>query len=440
MSAFHQRISPPQIESIFAKLASEGFLGDDVKSVIVHDVARMQQRIAMLQDAFPDGTLHAIAIKANPVVEILRAAVDAGAGLEAASIEEVTLALAAGCPPDRIIFDSPAKTVAEIRQTLERGIHVNVDNFDELDRVALILKASPSDAKPTSTIGLRVTPEVGAGSISHTSVGNRGSKFGVSISRDREQILAAFARHAWLVGLHIHVGSQGCPMEQLCDAAEKIESLRQEIQSHTGRAVPVVDIGGGLPAPYDDDHQPASPDAYAAELGRRVPTLFDGNVRLVTEFGRSVQAGCGLALSRVEYVRDLPAGDAGEATCMAVIHLGADFLVRPVYRPQDWSHEYAVLDASGRLRDEPDDRISIGGPLCFGGDIPARNVAMPRPRVGDWIAIRDCGAYTLSMWSRHCSRGIPDVIGYDGEARSTRLLRAAESPGGIARFWSAGEI
>ena len=71
----------------------------------------MRSRIAQLQSAFPKGTLHALAIKANPLVEVLREAVNAGAGLEAASIEEVHLALAADCPPERIVFDSPAKTL-----------------------------------------------------------------------------------------------------------------------------------------------------------------------------------------------------------------------------------------------------------------------------------------------------------------------------------------
>ena len=34
------------------------------------------------------------------------------------------------------------------------------------------------------------------------------------------------------------------------------------------------------------------------------------------------------------------------------------------------------------------------------------------PRPGDWIVIHDVGAYTLSMWSRHCSRlaGSPVIL------------------------------
>ena len=59
---------------------------------------------------------------------------------------------------------------------------------------------------------------------------------------------------------------------------------------------------------------------------------------------------------------------------------------------------------------------------------------MARPEIGDWIAIRDCGAYTLSMWSHHCNRGIPAVLGYDGE--SIRTLRNADTPHDAVRQWS----
>ena len=73
--------------------------------------------------------------------------VEAGAGLECASIEEVELSLAAGCAPERIIFDSPAKTTAELRFALERGIHLNLDNFGELERVRAL---RPVDISPAN--------------------------------------------------------------------------------------------------------------------------------------------------------------------------------------------------------------------------------------------------------------------------------------------------
>ena len=430
MTSFHSRIESSDAEAVWRALRENAMLDDSTKSVLVHDLSRMRSRLRRLQDCFPPSALHAVAIKANPVVEVLREAVDCGAGLEAASLEELHLALAANCPPPKIVFDSPAKTVSEIREAFEHGVVLNIDNFDEMNRVAGCLESNHSN----SAIGIRINPEVSAGTISHTSVGSIGSKFGVSISQDRVKIIAAFVKFPWLTGLHVHIGSQGCGMELLVEAIKKVAGLREEIESATGRTIPMLNIGGGLPARYDDVTDPPSPHQYANAILECVPNLWESHTQLVTEFGRSIQAGCGIAFSRVEYTRSV--GHEDEMHMMAVIHLGADFLLRPVYRPQDWKHEFFVLDQNGNVKTGPTQSVTIAGPLCFSGDILARQIALPKINPGDWIAIRDCGAYTLSMWSRHCSRGIPTVIGYDAETNEAKILRRQETPQSIVDFWS----
>lgn len=424
MSGFHQRISASECAAIWQAVASTRDL-HGTHAFLIHDLGRMRSRLEMLTDAFPRGTLHSLAIKANPLVEVLREAVSVGAGLEAASMEEVHLALAAGCPPQKLVFDSPAKTRAEIEAALDMGVVLNANEFTELARIDDALKTRPS----TSRIGLRVNPELGRGTISHTSVTHAGSKFGVSMSSAHDRILDAFRRYEWLSGLHVHVGSQGCSLDLLTGSVAKMDGLRQEIESHTGRSLSFMDIGGGLPAVYLQDQTSPSPAEYAQQLQREAPQLLESPRTVITEFGRAVQAGCGLAFSRVEYVRPEQA--------MAVIHLGADFLMRPVYCPDDWKHEFLVLDSDGGLKSGDLQPVTLAGPLCFSGDIVARDVLLPRIDEGDWIAIRDAGAYTLSMWSRHCSRSIPSVFGYDASARDPiRMLREAETPGSVVQYWS----
>jgi diaminopimelate decarboxylase len=422
MDAFHRRISLDEAATI-VQLALRGERLDG-PSEIFHHLELMRARIAALQAAFPERTLHAVAIKANPVLEILREVVGVGAGLEAASWEEVELALAAGCPGERVVFDSPAKTHDEIRQALAWGVYLNADNFDELERIAAARKSCES----SSGVGLRVNPMVGGGTIEHTSVAQSDSKFGVPFSTDRARITAAFAEHAWLTGLHVHVGSQGCELALLAEAASRVAELRRGIMAETGRDLPYVDLGGGLPTAYHSSQTAPTPAEYRALVERRAPDLFSPGVRLITEFGRAIHANCGLAVSRVEYVKP--------AQQLAVIHLGADFLLRTVYRPDDWQHEFFVLDRHGMPKTGPERPLSIAGPLCFAGDVLARDVPLPPVEPGDWIVIRDVGAYTLSMWSRHCSRAIPAVIGYDPQCDDPMpILRQRETPSDIVRFW-----
>src|SRR5262245_45849634 len=122
MDVFNERLSLGEAARI-VQTALHCQLLNPAPAVIVHHQGLMRARIAALQAAFPPSCLHTIAIKANPVLELLCEIVDMEAGLEAASIEEVSLALAAGCPADRIVYDSPAKTLAEIEQALAWGVY-----------------------------------------------------------------------------------------------------------------------------------------------------------------------------------------------------------------------------------------------------------------------------------------------------------------------------
>ena len=425
----YDRIAPSDAETLFRAVANSGLLTDDAKSFLVHDLDRMRLRLRHLQEVFPNNTQHTLAIKSNPLVRVLRCAVGCGFGLEAAGIEEVHLALAAGCPPDRIVFDSPAKTLNELAFALREGISINVDNFVELARIERLREGIRSS---DSAIGLRINPEVGKGNIAITSVGNLGSKFGVPIDRCRSEILDAFTRNAWLTGLHVHAGSQGCGLDLLAEAVCRIETLRHDIQTRTGRKLQRVNIGGGLPTVYTKDDEAYPPEDYVDKLREVAPSLFQFDGTILTEFGRAIQAGCGLAFSRVETVRPIGAADFP----LAVQHLGADFLMRPVYHAQQWRHEYYVLDSTGQLKQGDEREHCLAGPLCFAGDLLAKSIQLPEVNEGDWIVVRDCGAYTLSMWSRHCNRAIPTVFGYSESDDDVSVLRAGETARDVVRFWS----
>lgn len=80
---------------------------------------------------------------------------------------------------------------------------------------------------------------------------------------------------------------------------------------------------------------------------------------------------------------------------------------------------------------------NIAGPLCFGGDVIGRNVELPTIVRGDFVVIHDAGSNTISLFSRHCSRPAPAVYGYrsTGDGISLDLLKPAETPEDVMRFW-----
>lgn len=420
-------IDPDEVAPIVRAAMDAGHLTPQTPAVIFHDLGRLARGLDVVTSAFAPNALHALAIKANPVVAILRHAVERGAGLEAASFEELELARAAGCAPERVVFDSPAKTQVEIAAALERGVCLNADNEAELARIGHRLSVAPSK----SAIGLRLNPSVGAGTIAATSVATRTSKFGVPIPDEPSRLAPLFEQHPFLTGIHVHVGSQGVSLAQLVAGARRACDVVAAVHARLGRVqLRWVDIGGGLPAVYRPSDEPPSVREWSDTLRREVPELFDGSLRVVTEIGRALQAPCGFAVSRVEHVKD----NDGERC--AVIHVGADLFVRPTYAPSYWYHEIVVLDANGRKKQGNKTPWTIVGPLCFAGDVLARDRPLAPIEPGDLVFVRDIGAYTLGMWSRHCSRVIPAVLGYeDPRADSLRVLKPRETAADVVRAW-----
>jgi len=415
------RVGNAEISTTAKQLIKNNHFQADDQWLLVYNTDLYRQRLRYLKSHFPADSLHTLAIKSCPLISILKIAVDESFGLEAASLEEVKLALAAGCEAKNIIFDSPVKTRQELDYALQKGIRINADNFDELERIQQIRQANS-----LAPIGLRINPEVGEGDIKMTSVAGGASKFGLSLALHKEEILEAYGKYSWLNGLHIHVGSQGCNIDLLTSAATVIDQLKTQInQQAKCQRIKWIDIGGGLPSDYGFNTKAIDAEHYVSELKKATPSLFEQP--LLTENGRSILANCAWAISRIEYIK--PHQDKLTAT----IHFGADFMMRPVYAPNDWQHDYLILNEHAEISHANKIELSIAGPLCFSGDYLTKNQLMTTPKNEDFIVAKDVGAYTLSTWSRHCNRRLPKVLGY--ESGEIKVLFKGESFDDVINFW-----
>jgi diaminopimelate decarboxylase len=116
----------------------QGLVSADQPVAMFLNMTQLSQAVASAKSAFSSNFVHAFAAKANPLIAVLRHLRAAGMGCEAASLGELCQALRAGFPPDRIVFDSPAKTMGELRFALSQGVNLNIDNMQELDRVTTV--------------------------------------------------------------------------------------------------------------------------------------------------------------------------------------------------------------------------------------------------------------------------------------------------------------
>lgn len=391
------------------KIISENLISNEDSSVILQSWNQLDKYLKHLEDSFPHETLHAIAIKTNPHQEVLKHIVNLGFGLEAASIEEVHLAIQSGVSYDKIIFDSPVKTKREILLCHEKfpGIKLNVNCLEELQRI-------PKD--PSFTLGIRINPMIDTGAPSLYHVSSDESKFGVPIS-EKEELLKAILEFP-ITQLHVHAGSHMTNLDSAISAIQKLVNLADEAnniltQNGNTRRIKFLDIGGGLPPEKLGENSTSKMQEYASKMFELLPNLK--NYQLITEFGQWCYFFTGYAFSQVEYT--LKRGEKN----IAFIHLGADYLMRDAYsKPRGIT--FKTFTNLGQEKNSEIQSFDIAGPLCFAGDYLAKDQTINKPIEGDWLALLNTGSNSLGLWSRHCSRKIPKVFGVDFKQGKIELL------------------
>ena len=346
-------------------------------------------------DAFlPERPLICYAVKANSNLAVLRLLADLGAGADVVSEGELRRALAAGVPPERIIFSGVGKTAAEMQAAVDAGIHqVNVESEPELRRLSEVASARGRIAR----IAIRVNPDVDAHTHAKISTGRKENKFGIEI----DEAIAAFELASELpgikpVGLAVHIGSQLTDLEPYRRAFERVAELVLELRA-LGFSVSRLDLGGGIGVRYHAE-RPPEPLSYA----KLVRGIFGSlGLTLAFEPGRVLTAPAGLLVSQVLYVKE------GSTRRFVIVDAAMNDLMRPALYDA-WHDIVPVrLPASGASLAPAD----VVGPVCETGDTFAVDRELPPFAEGDLLAFTAAGAYGAVMSTTYNSRLlVPEVL------------------------------
>ena len=379
-----------------------------------YSTATLQRHYRVFSEAFAgEKTLVCYAMKANSNQSVLRTLAKLGAGADVVSGGELKRALAAGIPPDRILFSGIGKTETELRAALAADILcVNIESEPELE----LLSRLAAESGKTARISVRINPDVDAGTHAKISTGRSENKFGIPLARAR----AVYARAATLPGILVtgadmHIGSQITDLGRMEAAfrilAEFVQTLRAD-----GHVISHIDFGGGLGIPYYRDREaPPAPAAYAAMVKRVTHNL---GCTLMFEPGRMIVGNAGILVARVIYVKH------GEAKNFVIIDAAMNDLIRPTL----YEAHHDILPVRQPAEGTRPIVADVVGPVCESGDYLALDRSMPEPRAGDLVAIMTAGAYGAVQSGTYNTRAlIPEVLVKDDQYAVVRPRLEAEA-------------
>ncbi len=363
--------------------------------------------------AFGDSADVYYAGKAFLCAEVARWVRDEGLGLDVCTGGELSLALRAGFPAERIAFHGNNKSQVELTAAVEAGVgRVVLDSYEEIIRLADIATRMGTRAK----VLIRATVGVEAHTHEYIATAHEDQKFGFSMASG--SVLEAARRVLMLpslelVGLHSHIGSQIFDTAGFEVSAHRVVELLAAIRDEHGIEMPEVGLGGGLGIAYTAHDDPLDPKEVADSLHAIVQRECAGAglavPRISVEPGRAIAGPGTVTLYEVGTVKDVD----GIRTYVSVDGGMSDNIRSALY-----DAEYTCALAS-RASDAAPMLTRIGGLHCESGDVGVREAWLPADVVpGDLIAVAGTGAYCRSMASNYNIVPRPPVVAVrDGKSR-----------------------
>ena len=335
-------------------------------------------------------------VKANSNQAVIRTLVEEGAGLDVVSEGELRRAIAAGCPPEKIVFAGVGKTAREIAFAIDTGILCfNVESTPELHLISDIAAGKGA----TAAVSIRINPDIDAKTHHKITTGKSENKFGIPALQAREvYALAARLPAIRVSGVDMHIGSQITDLAPFDAAYEVLADLVRTLRED-GHTIDHVDAGGGLGIPYRlEDPPPPPPAAYGEIIRRRLGNL---GARILFEPGRVFVGNAGILVTRVVYVK------SGAAKSFVIVDAAMNDLIRPTL--YDAHHD--IVPIMKPADQAPTIVADVVGGVCETGDYLALDRRLPTPESGDLIAIMTAGAYGATQASTYNTRPLlPEIL------------------------------
>ncbi|HJO93676.1 MAG TPA: diaminopimelate decarboxylase [Victivallales bacterium] len=350
------------------------------------------------------------AVKAcnNPaIVNILR---QEGAGIDAASVNEIQLAKKVGLSGENVMFSGNFLSDEDIIKGLESGVIFNLDDISLLPRVL-------KHGKP-EILSFRINPGYGKSNVGEfvTNAGPK-AKFGLH----PEMVTEAFrqAKEAGIKRFGVHMMPGSCLTEP--EYFSFVTNLLMEIVGKTSQELNInfefIDLGGGLGIPYSDEEIVLDIE----ETAKLVAETFKAAInkygmkppRLMMEPARYFVGDAGVVLGKVHSIKESYSKIIGT-------DIGMNILVRPAF----YGSFHKIL-INGRVGDETE-KLGLCGQLCENTDLWVKDRELPKTiEEGDIAVATDAGAYGFGMSYQYNGRLKPAEVLVNGD--QSFLIRERET-------------
>lgn len=344
---------------------------------LVMDLDRVRQNYEAFTRAMPDTRVF-YAIKANPAPRILCLLAELGSCFDAASLNEVHMALAAGATADRIAFSNTIKRERDIAAAYRLGVRQFAFDCDaELEKIAR--------AAPGSRVVCRLLCD-GEGADWPLS-----KKFGCGADMAGRLLEKAHALGLQAHGLAFHVGSQQ-PNPGMWDGAlETCAGLFRRL-GERGIEMKMVNLGGGFPARYLRDVPQV--DAYGQAITHSLKQHFGNRIpETIIEPGRGLVGDAGVIRSEILLISQKHDDDPTRWVYLDIGKFGglAETIDESIRYPIRTAHDGDTLAP-----------VVLAGPTCDSVDVMYEKDPYPLPlsiEIGETVLIESTGAYTATYAS-----------------------------------------
>lgn len=372
----------------------------------VYDAETIKRQYLRLSGVFKDVKLKIkYACKANTNLEVMKFMRNLGSGLDVVSIEEAMIGIKAGYSPAEILFTPNCVSFEEIKEAVELGVVINIDNISILEQFG----HEYEDRVPCC---IRLNPHIAAGGNSHIQTGHIDSKFGISIYQLRHIQRIVSTCNMKINGLHIHTGSEILDSSVFIRMAELMFDAAKDFPD-----LQFIDFGSGFKVAYKEGDYVTDIEELAKEftvLFKNFCTTYGRDLELWFEPGKFLVSEAGALLVKVNTVKQTM------ATVFVGVDSGQNHLIRPMFYDA-YHHIINISNPAGKQR-----IYTIVGYICetdtFGWDRKLNEV-----REGDVLAILNAGAYGYTMSNNYNSRLRPaEVMISNGKAKLIRRRETIE--------------